>query len=193
MQDFNSNNTPTAGVYLDEGYQVATVMGGAGLFDVEQIEILKGPQGGLYGRNTSGGAVLLNTRRATTARRETWLELGYGSWQQTTMQGGFNLPFSDTAALRVAARSESSSDGWQQSIGTGAIHGEKDNWDVRTWLHFEPTAALALQWKIQSGHDASDIPLGRSIGMYARSGIPTLCAAVLAGHATMPTASILVA
>ena len=126
--------------------------------------------------------MLLNTRRATTARRETWLELGYGSWQQTTMQGGFNLPFSDTAALRVAARSESSSDGWQQSIGTGAIHGEKDNWDVRTWLHFEPTAALALQWKIQSGHDASDIPLGRSIGMYARSGIPTLCAAVLAGQ-----------
>ena len=48
LQDFNSNNTPTAGVYLDEGYQVATVMGGAGLFDVEQIEILKGPQGGLY-------------------------------------------------------------------------------------------------------------------------------------------------
>lgn len=182
LQDFNSNNTPTAGVYLDGGYQVATVMGGAALFDVEQIEILKGPQGGLYGRNTSGGAVLLNTRRADAGQRETWLNLGYGSWQQTAVQGGFNLPLAETAALRVAARSENSSDGWQESIGTGATHGGKDRRDLRTWLLLEPTDALTLQWKIQGGHDASSIPLGRSIGLYARSSPPVLCAAMLAGR-----------
>jgi iron complex outermembrane receptor protein len=67
LQDFNTNNTPTAGVFLDGAYQVSTAMGGAALFDVAQVEILKGPQGGLYGRNTSGGAVLLNTRRASGA------------------------------------------------------------------------------------------------------------------------------
>ena len=42
LQDFNSNNTPAAAVYLDGNYQVATVMGAAGLFDVQQVEILKG-------------------------------------------------------------------------------------------------------------------------------------------------------
>lgn len=48
LQDFNSNNTPTAGIYVDGVYQPATVMGSAALFDVAQVQILKGPQGGLY-------------------------------------------------------------------------------------------------------------------------------------------------
>jgi iron complex outermembrane receptor protein len=76
LQDFNSNNTPAAAVYLDGNYQVSTVMGSAGLFDVQQVEILKGPQGGLYGRNTSGGTVLLNTRRPAPGKQVAISRLG---------------------------------------------------------------------------------------------------------------------
>jgi iron complex outermembrane receptor protein len=62
------------------------------------------------------------------------------------------------------------------------VHGQKDRWDLRTWLVVEPTDALSLSWKLQGGHDASDIPLGRSIGLYNRSSPPTLCPALLAGR-----------
>lgn len=182
LQDFNSNNTPTAGVYLDESYQVSTVMGGAGLFDVEQIEVLKGPQGGLHGRNTSGGAVLLNTRRAEIGRREFWAQAGQGSWQTTSAQAGFNVPLTDNIALRVAGRGESGQDGWQKSLAGDATHGEKQRWDLRAWLRMEVSDAVTVQWKVQGGADTSEIPLGRSIGLYARSGTPTLCAAILAGR-----------
>src|SRR5690606_5069038 len=80
VQDYNSNNTPTASVYLDGAYQVSTVMGAASLFDVQALEILKGPQGGLYGRNTTGGAVILRSQRAQLGEREAALDLGYGRW-----------------------------------------------------------------------------------------------------------------
>ena len=55
LADFNANNTPTAAIYYDEAYMVSNAMGGIGLYDVERVEVLKGPQGGLYGRNTTGG------------------------------------------------------------------------------------------------------------------------------------------
>ena len=63
-------------------------MGAAGLFDVQQVEILKGPQGGLYGRNTSGGAVLMNTRRAQQNVTNAYLQAGYGSWDRARITGG---------------------------------------------------------------------------------------------------------
>lgn len=181
LQDYNTNNTPTAGVFLDNSYQVSTVMGGAGLFDTEQLEVLKGPQGGLYGRNTSGGAVVMNTRRASPGQREAYVNVGYGSWDQATAEGAFNTPLTDALALRVAGRTENSDDGWQRSISTGAVHGDRERWDLRSWLRFEPTSGFTAEWKVQGGKDDSDIALGRSIGLYAREGSGNLCAAILAG------------
>lgn len=182
LQDFNTNNTPTAGVFLDGAYQVSTVMGAATLFDVEQAEILKGPQGGLYGRNTSGGAVLLRTRRAELDSREASVELGHGSWNRTTLAGTWNQPVSDQVALRVAARTEQGNDGWQRSLANAAVHGEQDRWDLRSWMLYEPVADISVQWKLQGGRDASDVVLGRAIGLYAPSAPLAFCPSMLAGQ-----------
>ena len=182
LQDYNSNNTPTAGVYLDEAYQVSTVMGGGALFDVDRIEVLKGPQGGLYGRNTSGGAVLLNTRRASLGARGGYLDLGYGRWDQAVVQGAVDLPVHETVALRLSGRGEHSNDGWQRTLASGVVHGARAGWDLRSWLRYQPDAVFRLDWKVQGGNDRSDIPLSRSLGLYAPSGVPTLCAALLEGR-----------
>jgi iron complex outermembrane receptor protein len=182
LQDFNSNNTPAAAVYLDGSYQVSTVMGAAGLFDVRQVEILKGPQGGLYGRNTSGGAVLLNTRRAELNTTNGYFQAGYGSWQRSQFTGAVNFPLTSSLAMRLSMKGESSNDGWQQSISSGATHGARDKWDFRSWLAFAPTESTRVDWKIQGGYDNSDIPLGRSIGLYDKSVPGDFCAAVLAGR-----------
>lgn len=180
LQDFNSNNTPTAAVYLDEIYQTSTVMGGSALFDVERLEVLKGPQGGLYGRNTSGGAVLLNTRRAELDVREGYVDIGYSRWENWTVEAAGNLPVSESLALRLSGRAEQSSDAWQTSLAGYRHHGEKDSWDMRAWLLYQPLDDLRIEWKAQGGRDDSEIPLGRSVGLYGSRG--GFCQAVLEGR-----------
>jgi iron complex outermembrane receptor protein len=151
LQDFNTNNTPTASVFLDNAYQVSTVMGGAALFDVEQVEILKGPQGGLYGRNTSGGAVLLNTRRASLDETNGYVDLGYGRWNRAVLGAAYNARLNDQLALRVAGRTEQGSEGWQRSLADGGEHGDRDRWDLRSWMLFQPSERFTAQWKLQGG------------------------------------------
>lgn len=182
LQDFNTNNTPTASVFLDGAYQVSTAMGGAALFDVEQVEILKGPQGGLYGRNTSGGAVLLNTRRAQLDASEGYVELGHGSWNRSTLAAAYNQPVSDTVAFRVAARTEQGTDGWQRSLADDSVHGERDRHDLRSWLLYQPSDSFTAQLKLQAGRDASDVVLGRAVGLYAPGAPLSFCAALRAGQ-----------
>lgn len=182
LQDFNSNNTPTAGVYVDGVYQPATVMGSSALFDVTQVQILKGPQGGLYGRNTTGGAVLLDSQRAQPGQRATTFDVSLGRWQQLQANGSINVDLGPGLAWRGAMHLEAAGDGWQRSLASGERHGERDRLDLRSWLVWQPAAAWSLAWKVQGGRDDSDIPLGRSIGLYDSSAIGRFCAAVLAGQ-----------
>ena len=57
LNDFNANNNPAVGVYVDEVFLVSSGMLNFSTFDIERIEVLKGPQGTLYGRNSTGGAL----------------------------------------------------------------------------------------------------------------------------------------
>lgn len=179
LQDFNTNNTPTASVYVDESYQTSVVMGGVGLFDVGQLEILKGPQGGLYGRNTTGGAVLLNTNRAVIGENNGSVRFSYGTWDDITAEGFANLSLNDSLAWRVSGRLQSRGDAWQKSLATNTGHGEREQWDVRSWLNYE-NDDLSVEWKIQAGANKSEIDLGRTIGVYNSAG--SFCNSAVAGQ-----------
>ncbi len=180
LQDFNSNNTPTAAVYIDEIYQTSTAMSSAGLFDIDRVEVLKGPQGGLYGRNTSGGAINLITRDPELGSNSGYFNFSYSRWQNTSLEAASNIAVNDTLAIRLAGRLQSSADAWQTSLATGSHHGEKDNFDLRGKLLFKPNDSFDFQLKIYGGEDNSDFQLGRSVGLYASQ--TNLCNAVLLGH-----------
>jgi iron complex outermembrane recepter protein len=99
---------PSVATYLNEVPLVASIslslQGGPGLFvDLENVQVLSGPQGTLFGRNTTGGAVLVTAKRPNTQRVEGFVEGSYGNYDLVNIQGAVNVPLiEDKLAVRVA-------------------------------------------------------------------------------------------
>ena len=101
QNDFLDSTESPVAVYIDEGY-VPMLQGHTfGLFDVDRIEILKGPQGTLFGRNATGGLVHTITRNPTR-EFEAYGKAGYGSYDQFRFNGAISGPLTDTLSARVS-------------------------------------------------------------------------------------------
>lgn len=100
--DFTSNVESPVAIYVDETY--ISQMSGAGflLFDVDRVEILRGPQGTLFGRNATGGLVHYITVKPTTDGVGGYGSLTYGSFQRVKAQGAVNLPLSEVLSARLS-------------------------------------------------------------------------------------------
>lgn len=99
--DYNTSTTSPVGVYVDN------VAGGSAnsqlvnLYDIDSIEILRGPQGTLFGRNTTGGAVLINTKRPTK-EFSGYVTAGIAQRSQFKLEGAINLPVNENIYTRLA-------------------------------------------------------------------------------------------
>jgi iron complex outermembrane receptor protein len=180
LQDFNPNNTPTAAVYVDDVYLTSNVMGAQSLFDVERIEVLKGPQGALYGRNTSGGAVRVITQRPDLEAAGGYLTGNYGRWEDGSLEGAVNVPLTDTMAVRLAGRAQNSNEGWQENVVTGEEHGEQDRWAVRASLLAELGDTAQALLRVHGAEDNSETALMTALGIYDPATFD-FCAPLLSG------------
>lgn len=93
---------PEVASFVDGIYSPRPEGATALLFDLEAIEILRGPQGTLWGRNATVGAVNMQTTKPVIGKSFGSAELGVGSYKRLGMRGAFNVPVSDTMALRFA-------------------------------------------------------------------------------------------
>jgi iron complex outermembrane receptor protein len=89
-------------VYVDGLFQTPTIYANQ-FYDIEDVEVLRGPQGTLVGTNSTGGAIFINSRNPHLGAVEGYLQAGGGSYDAWNTQGAINLPLSDVFALRVAA------------------------------------------------------------------------------------------
>jgi len=168
LADFNANNTPTAAIYYDEAYMTSNALGGIGLYDIERVEVLKGPQGGLYGRNTTGGAVRIVSNRPNLAESEGYVSIGHeGRYGGTLVEAAYNAPLSEDVAVRIAMQRDHGG-GWQDSLATAEDdeHGDRDSLAFRGQLLYSPSDDLEILFKADIGRDKSETMLGRANGFY---------------------------
>jgi len=130
------------------------------MFDMQRVEVLRGPQGTSFGRNASAGLVHLVTNRPTfdfDAR----LTAGGGSHGRFETDGFVNLPLGDTVAARVAYNFDTF-DGYTESLSTGRGLDGQENFSLRGSLLFEPTPNFSAYFKVEYNEDDDEPPVRRS-------------------------------
>jgi iron complex outermembrane recepter protein len=101
--EFNANAASPVGVYVDEVYQAVRASHGQQLYDLEQIEVVRGPQGTLFGRNTTGGAINFITRKPGLSGSNGYFTAGYGNFNRINVAGAVEFtPAEDRLGIRIA-------------------------------------------------------------------------------------------
>ena len=165
-----SNNSIDGAIILNyDG--VAVARGGAtsigAFYDVQRIEILKGPQGTLYGKNATGGVINIVPVRPKVGVQEGFIRGAYGNYSEYDLSAGFNAPVGESSAFRIAG-SVVGHDGYNND-GTG----DDDRKSVRAQFLTELSADLSLRFAADYT-DIGGIGTGTTpIGSYSRAGLGT--------------------
>jgi iron complex outermembrane receptor protein len=177
LNDYDTNNAGPNGVYVDEVYLSAPGSQTFQTFDLERIEVLKGPQGTLYGRNTSGGAINFITAKPTD-RLTGDFHAEYSSFNTYNFEGGVGGPIAPNLDARAAAV-VNESDGYMHNALTGNHENGANNYAARVQLLWKPTDNFKLLFNVHGGQVDNRPNEYRHIGAYAPGTefdpIPTLC------------------
>lgn len=134
---------PGVGVYIDEVYVGRSIGGTIELGDIAGVEILRGPQGTLFGRNTIGGAILVRTREPELGELSGKARLRTGSDELVEGSAGINLPLGDTAAMRLSGGFRKR-DGYVMRVYDGIDLGNDDVITFNGSLKWEPSPGFEL-------------------------------------------------
>lgn len=134
----------SVGVFIDGVYQSRPGVALGDLVDLERLEILRGPQGTLFGRNTSAGALNITTRRPSLSEFEGFANASYGNYDFMNVQAGVSVPVAqDVAAVRLSGTWRKR-DGFLKSA-TGATSNDRDRYMLRGQLYVEPNSDVSIR------------------------------------------------
>ena len=154
FQDYATNNAPTVGVYVNEVAYPVPVMTQGLIFDIDRVEVLRGPQGTLYGRNTTGGAISFITKRPTD-KPSTGLTAEWGDHDLFRAEGHVSGPLATTVRGRLAVSTEQGG-AWQRHRDTGETLGDADRSGARALIDWAPSDSLSFLLDVHGGIDKSE-------------------------------------
>ncbi len=164
QSDFNVNNDPAVGMNIDGIYLGRMVGSLTDLLDLERAEVLRGPQGTLFGRNSIGGAINLITKKPDPdAPLSGDLSVAFGERNYQFIKGAVNIPLSDNTAARVSAFMRER-DGFVDAVQYDDLElGGEDVWGVRAALRIDAsdnfTIDLAADVSERSDPPAAVVPI----------------------------------
>lgn len=157
MDEFNLSSVPAIGLYIDEVAVINPMLASFSLFDVTQIEILRGPQNTLYGKNTTGGAINVYTHQPTIVEPQaSQISLTLGNHELVHLKGAATWSNDDDLAVRFAGFSHQ-----REGILEGTVQPRKDfhninrfgvrlnaNWQLADSIEFQAGLTLGKQKQI---------------------------------------------
>lgn len=153
---------PSVSIYLDEIPLSFPVLTSHSTFDLQRVEVLKGPQGTLFGQNATGGAINYIAAKPTDSF-EADASFTYGRFNQIDLEGYVSGPLAPGLSARLAGRAEFA-DGWQKSNSRpGDRNGEVENYMGRFQLAFEPSSSFRLLLNVNGWKDKSETQAGQHI------------------------------
>jgi iron complex outermembrane receptor protein len=145
MNNFNANNNPSVGIYLDEVFLASPAMVNLSMLDVGRIEVLKGPQGTLYGRNATGGAINIVSAKPTE-ELEGFVSLSAGEYDTQNLEAAVSGPLTTNLAGRLSVLYDSQGENFNEynraaggrnefeDLETSGIRGQlAGNFDRLSW------------------------------------------------------------
>jgi iron complex outermembrane recepter protein len=154
--EFSSSTASPVGIYVDEVYQSFRASHGQQLYDLERVEVLRGPQGTLYGRNTTGGAISFFSNKPKLNGTEGHITAGYGNYDTKTLEGALEATLiPDELGIRFAG-TFAKGDGWQYNPVQRRDAGTTNTVAGRVTVRWKPSDALDINLK---GYFARDNPV----------------------------------
>ena len=155
FQDYSTAASSTVGLYFDEVAIPYTVMSRGLVFDTQRVEVLKGPQGDLYGRNTTAGQINFVSNKPSQ-EFESGFTAGFGRFNVFDLEGFVSGGLSDAIQARLAFKTIQSTAGWQKSLTREDQLGEKDATALRALLNIDLTDSTSLLFNLHAVDDQSE-------------------------------------
>lgn len=184
QSDYSSVQESPNSIYIDDVYLSSSNEAAFPLYDLERVELLRGPQGTLFGRSSSGGLANFITARPSKSW-EGYAELGYGSYYNAYAEAAISGPLSDRIRFRVSGRAETGNGWWRNSGGKDTF--QKDFWGLRGQLEADLTDSLTA--RVVVSYDKTPKHLEgtyRAVPYYFVNGQPTPLPADVDAYGTGP-------
>ena len=164
LDDFSATNNSTVGVYVDDVFLASFAENDFNFYDLDRIEVLKGPQGTLYGRNSTAGAINVISAKPSPAGFSGEATLGYGNYDAFEASGFVNIPASPDLAFRFSGKTDQQGQGYWFSRVLHTDLGRQDNFLGRAQALWKPTDQLVVNFKLEGEHERSSIGVGKFFG-----------------------------
>jgi len=133
---------PSVGLFVDGVFLGRSGLGMSDLTDIERIEVLQGPQGTLYGKNTNAGAISVITKKPNFEEFEGYVEASAGDYGMSRLTASASGPLTDTLAYRLSGNMHQRDGYYDNSAGDDL--NDADDWNIQGKLQWDPTDSLSV-------------------------------------------------
>lgn len=168
--DFSLATDPGVGIYIDGVYSSRALGGVLDILEIERLEILRGSQGTLFGRNTIGGAINITTKRPDEELSGV-VEATLGEFDRTDFKGSVSVPIRDNLRAKFSFSSKER-DGFVDRINVGDELGNEERQSYRAAIQFEPTEDIDIYATFDYSHINEQSAGSVLVGITESAGIP---------------------